>query len=99
MLDEFTSAAGYHRKDAIRVPKNQVQVQNPLKRKTKNYRTIHGGEVVQALEQIREIYGHICSKRLQPFLPEAIRVLERCKEIELSKEKKKTCSPWHRPPL
>jgi len=88
MLDEFTSAAGYHRKDAIRVPKNQVQVQNPLKRKTKNYRTIHGGEVVQALEQIREIYGHICSKRLQPFLPEAIRVLERCKEIELSTETK-----------
>ena len=88
MLDEFTSAAGYHRKHAIRVLKNQVQVQNPLKRKTKNYRTIHGGEVVQALEQIREIYGHICSKRLQPFLPEAIRVLERCKEIELSKDTK-----------
>src|SRR3972149_5072065 len=88
MLDEFTSAAGDHRKDAIRVPKNQVQVQTPLKRKTKNYRTIHGREVVQALEQIREIYGHICSKRLQPFLPEAIRVLERCKEIELSKDTK-----------
>jgi hypothetical protein len=43
---------------------------------------------VQALEQVWEIYGHICSKRLQPFLPEAVRVLERCKEIELSKETK-----------
>jgi len=43
---------------------------------------------VEALEQIWEIYGHICSKRLQPFLPEAIRVLERCREIELSKETK-----------
>ena len=88
MLDEFTSATGYHRKHAIRVLKNQMQVQNRLKRKTKNYRTIYRGEVVQALEQIWEIYGQICSKRLQPFLPEAMRVLERCKEIELSKETK-----------
>ena len=83
ILDEFTSATGYHRKHAIRVLKNQVQVQNHLKGKTKTYKTIYGGEVVQALEQIWEIYGHICSKRLQPFLPEAIKVLERCKEIEL----------------
>jgi hypothetical protein len=44
--------------------------------------------VVKALEQIWEIYGRICSKRLHPFLPEAIRVLERCQEIELSKDTK-----------
>jgi hypothetical protein len=44
--------------------------------------------VMQALEQIWEIYGHICSKRLQPFLPEAIRVLERCQEIHLSQATK-----------
>jgi len=88
MLDEFTSATGYHRKHAIRVLKNQVQVQNHLKGKIKTYKTIYRGEVVQALEQIWEIYGHICSKRLQPFLPEAIKVLERCKEIEFSKDTK-----------
>jgi hypothetical protein len=88
MLDEFTFAAGYHRKHAIRVLKNQVPVQKHLKRKSKTFKTIYRGEVVQALEQIWEIYGHLCSKRLQPFLPEAIRVLERCKEIELSKDTK-----------
>jgi hypothetical protein len=88
ILDEFTSATGYHRKYAIRVLKNQVQVQNHLKGKTKTYKTIYRGEVVQALEQIWEIYGRICSKRLQPYLPEAIRVLERCQEIELSKDTK-----------
>jgi hypothetical protein len=44
--------------------------------------------VVQALEQIWEIYGRICSKRLQPFLPEAIKVLARFQEIELSPETK-----------
>jgi hypothetical protein len=88
ILDEFTNATGYHRKHAIRVLKIKVQVQNILRRKTKTYKTIYRGEVVQALELIWEIYGRICSKRLQPFLPEAIRVLERCKEIELSKDTK-----------
>ena len=44
--------------------------------------------MVQALEQIWEIYGHLCSKRLQPFLPEAIHVLERCQEIELAEATK-----------
>jgi len=88
MLDEFTSATGYHRKHAIRVLQNQVQVQNRLKRKTKAYKTIYCGEVVQALEEIWEIYGQICSKRLQPFLPEAIKVLERCKAMEFSQETK-----------
>lgn len=88
MLDEFTSVTGYHRKHAIRVLKNQGQVQNRPKGKTKSYKAIYRGEVVQALEQIWEIYGHLCSKRLQPFLPEAIKVLERCSEIEFSKDTK-----------
>lgn len=88
ILDEFTCATGYHRKYAIRVLKNQRQVQNRLKRKTTTYQTIYRGEVVQVLEQIWEIYGQICSKRLQPFLAEAIKVLERCHEIELSKDTK-----------
>ena len=88
MLDEFTAATGYHRKHAIRVLKNQSQVQNHLNRKTKTYKTLYRGEVVQVLEQIWEIYEHICSKRLQPFLPEAIKVLERCKEIEFSNDTK-----------
>jgi hypothetical protein len=88
ILDEFTSVTGYHRKHAIRMLKNQVQVQNHLNGKTKIYKTIYGGEVVQALEQIWEISGCICSKRLRPFLPEAIKMLEDCHEIELSKETK-----------
>jgi hypothetical protein len=88
MLDEFTSVTGYHRKHAIRVLKNQVQVQNRHKGKTKTYKTIYCGEAVRALEQIWEIYGQICSKRLQPILPEAIKVLERCQEINISKDTK-----------
>jgi hypothetical protein len=86
ILDEFTCATGYHRKHAIRVLKNQLR--KSQKRKRTGYKTIYRGEVVQVLEQIWEIYGQICSKRLQPFLPEAMRVLERCQEIELSEETK-----------
>jgi hypothetical protein len=86
MLDEFTAATGYHRKYAIRVLKNQVQ--KHLNKKTKGYKAIYRGEVVQALEQIWEIYGQICSKRLQPYLPEGIKVLERCQEIKLSEDTK-----------
>ena len=88
ILDEFTAATGYHRKYAIRILKNQRQIQNHLKRKTKTYTTIYRGEVVAALKHIWEIYGQICSKRLQPFLPEGIKVLERCGEIEFSKDTK-----------
>lgn len=88
MLDEFTSATGYHRKHAIRVLQNRVPKTRPRKRT--GSQTIYRGEVVQALQQIWEIYGHICSKRLQPFLPEAIKVLERCQEIELSQDTKES---------
>ena len=55
ILDEFTCATGYHRKHAIRVLRNQRQ--KGQKRKRTGYKTIYGGEVVQALEQIWEIYG------------------------------------------
>src|SRR5215207_9217968 len=65
ILDEFTCATSYHRKHAIRVLKNQRQTCQ--KRKRTGYKTLYGGEVVQVLEQIWEIYGRICSKRLQPF--------------------------------
>lgn len=88
MLNEFTAATGYHRKHAIRALKNQRQVQNHLKGKPKTYQAVYRGEVVAALAQIWEIYGQICSKRLQPILPEAIKVLERCQEITITQEVK-----------
>ncbi len=86
MLAEFRSATGYPRKYGIGVLKNQGQVQNQRKRKTQTYPPIYGGAVVQAFEQIWEIYGRIGSKRLQPILPEAIQVLGRCTEIERTQE-------------
>jgi hypothetical protein len=44
--------------------------------------------VVEVLAQIWEIYGRICSKRLHPYLPEGIKVLERCGELQLAPETK-----------
>jgi hypothetical protein len=81
ILDEFTAATGYHRKYAIRLLKHGY-----LRRKSKpkGRRATYRGEVVQALEQIWEIYGRICSKRLHPYLLEGIKVLERCNELTLS---------------
>jgi hypothetical protein len=46
MLDEFTSATGYHRKYAIRALKNQVP--NHPKWKKPGRKIIYRGEVVEA---------------------------------------------------
>jgi len=87
ILDEFTANTGYHRKYAIRILKHGYK-HRPSLRKSKGRKAIYRGEVVEVLEQIWEIYGRICSKRLHPYLPEGIKVLERCGEIELSPETK-----------
>jgi hypothetical protein len=44
---------------------------------------VYDGAVVQALATIWEICGRICSKRLKPFIPEIIAVLERHHELFL----------------
>ena len=85
ILDEFIAVTGFHRKYAIRIlrhgyPRGQY--------KKKGKRPIYRGEVVEVLEQIWEIYGRICSKRLHPFLPKGIRILERCHELSMSPETK-----------
>ena len=85
ILDEFTASSGYHRKYAVRILRHGYP-RGQHKRRGK--KPVWRGEVVVALEQIREIYGRICSKRLHPFLPEGIKILERCGEISLSAETK-----------
>lgn len=83
ILDEFIAVTGYHRKYAIRVLRHGPK---PKGLKRAGRRKVYQGEVVQFLEQIWEIYGRICSKRLQPFLPEGITVLERWHELTMSAE-------------
>ncbi len=83
ILNEFIATTGYHRKYAIRVLKHGSP---PKGLKRPGRRKVYQGEVIQALEQIWEICGRICSKRLHPFLPEMVSVLERCGELSLSAE-------------
>src|SRR5271157_382993 len=86
ILDELVAATGYHRKYAIRVLRHAGGKGLIRKRGRKK---VYQGEVVIALEQIWEICGRICSKRLQPFLPEILKVLERVGALTLSAETKK----------
>jgi len=85
ILDEFVNTTGYHRKYAIRILNKWVRRKLPKKPGPKR---IYQGEVVVTLEQIWEICGRICSKRLHPFLPEMVRVLERNNDLQLSAEVK-----------
>lgn len=80
LLDEFCLTTGYHRKSAIRL------MRRPPKRSSKHRgrpRT-YGSEVIIALRVAWEATDRICSKRLAPFLPELIPVLERQGELDLS---------------
>lgn len=86
ILDEFVAITGYHRKYAVRILNQWVQKRYPKK---PGPQRIYQGEVVTVLERIWEICGRICSKRLHPFLPEIVRVLERNNELQMSAETKK----------
>jgi hypothetical protein len=85
ILDEFVAATGYHRKYATRILKHGRPRHSGKKH---GLPKIYQGEVVVALEQIWEVCGRICSKRLHPFLPEMVKVLERFGELQLSAETK-----------
>lgn len=85
MLDEFVATTGYSRKYANYLLKNGVSRKH---RKKAGRKKRYQGEVIEALEQVWEICNRICSKRLHPFLPEIVEVLERFGEIDLSEETK-----------
>jgi hypothetical protein len=82
ILTEFCETTGYHRKSAIRL------LRNPPKRsgKRRGRRPDYGPEVARALKVAWEATDRVCSKRLAPFLPELIPVLERHDELKLSAE-------------
>ena len=84
MLDEFTQVTGLHRKAAIRLL-NRPDAPRGNKR---HGRPAMYKDVLQPLIAIWEASDRLCSKRLQPFLPEMIRVLRQHGEqqIDTSKE-------------
>jgi len=71
MLDEFTQVTGLHRKAAIRLINRPGQ---PGAGKRCGRPAMYK-DVMRPLIAIWEASDRLCSKRLQPFLPEMIRVL------------------------
>jgi hypothetical protein len=81
ILDEFVHVTGHHRKAAIRRLAQGYQKGPPNRQgRPKEY----GLEVVAALKEVWEASDRLCSRRLQPFLPELVPVLERHGELEIA---------------
>ena len=83
MLDEFTQVTGLHRKAAIRLISRPGQ---PGAGKRRGRPAMYQ-DVLQPLIAIWEASDRLCSKRLQPFLPEMIRVLRQHGEQQLDASK------------
>ncbi len=77
ILDEFVATTGYHRKHAIRVLRHGYQRGRERRGRPRRYT----GSAVSALVTVWRVCGGICGKRLAPFLPEMVRVLEAHDEL------------------
>jgi len=83
ILDEFVAVVKCHRKSAARLLARKGSSSAPRKQgRPRQYR----GEVVDVLRMAWEVTDHLCSKRLQPFLPELVLVLRRCTNRHISPE-------------
>jgi hypothetical protein len=78
ILDEFVKVTGYHRKAAIRL---LLRVSKQKDKPAGRPCTYHG--VLEPLKAIWEASDRLCSKRLQPFLPEIIQVLRQKGELKI----------------
>ena len=74
ILDEFAKVTDLHRKAAIRLIN---RLNHPTTRKRCGRRPNYGPDVAAMLKEIWEASDRLCSRRLQPFLPEMIRVLRK----------------------
>lgn len=78
ILDEFCLNTGYQRKYAIRILNDPLDTNSrPRRGRGETYTNEH----VYYLKKIWDILDQPCGQRLQPVIPEMIRVLKRCKEL------------------
>jgi len=85
ILDTLVQLTGYQRSYAARVLRQALHPRPPRPGKRRRS-VIYDREVFRALAQIWVICDGICGKRLAPYLPEIIPVLERCGELSLTSE-------------
>ena len=81
ILDEFVRVTGYHRKAAIRLL-HRKRAEGSGKRRGR--RRQYSGEAVDALRRVWEVSDRLCSRRLQPFLGEMVRVMSQHGELSIS---------------
>jgi len=99
ILDEFCTTTGYNRVYAARILRlkagkvigysrmggKRIKFVIGKKKKTKRKRDkIYGYDVFLKLKKIWVIFDFICSRRLAPFMGEAVEKLEKHKEIDLA---------------
>ena len=87
ILNEFVASTRYNRKYAIHLLRNGPP--RSSKNKKRGRRLVYGPDVIAALAHIWEVSGHLCAKRLHPFLPQMVEALERHNEIRMAPETRK----------
>jgi len=101
ILNQFTAITGYNRcyaSQILSIKKEKVLgyittggkrikfVAGKKKKKKRKKARIYTYDVFLALRRIWTIFDFICSRRLAPFMAEAVKKLEKHKEIDLSPE-------------
>jgi hypothetical protein len=87
ILNEFVASTRYNRKYAIHLLRNSPP--RSSRNKKRGRRLVYGPDVIAALAHIWEVSGHLCAKRLHPFLPQMVEALERHNEIRMAPETRK----------
>ncbi len=83
ILEEFVATTGLHRKAVIRLLN---RVSEPVRSKRRGRPRLYDLEVMAALNVAWEATDRLCSRRLQPFLPELVAILKAKGELRVSKE-------------
>jgi len=83
ILNEFVATTGMHRKAVIRLLNRRGRSSGNKKRGRPR---LYGHEAMAAVRVVWEASDCLCSRRLQPFLPELASILKRCGELSMTGE-------------
>ena len=86
ILEEFLASSGYHRKYALSLLNHPITKAAGRKKRARRRQYVFA--VQQALVTCWRAANGICSKRLVPYLPELVRVLEEHGELHLEAQTK-----------
>jgi len=82
ILKEFVATTGMHRKAVIRLLNRRKRSSG----KRRGRPRLYGHEAMAALRLAWEASDCLCSRRLQPFVPELVSIMKRCGELVVTEE-------------